>query len=230
MKRIWLTAVAVLLSASLARAADHRDGPAATADPAADINDVYAWMSPDGAKVWLVMTVFPDAKTTSKFSNAVKYVFRLNSRPATALLMTPTERTNIVCTFDTAQKISCWLTNMDNSVGAYVSGDASATAGIESADKKIKVFAGLRDDPFFFNLTGFNNVAGVVKQAAGGLMFDTNGCPKLDMQTSMAAVNGLKTGSNDFKAFNALAIVISVDKALVTKGGPLLGVWASTNK
>ena len=66
--------------------------------------------------------------------------------------------------------------------------------------------------------------------AAGGLMFDTYGCPKLDAQTSMSAVSGLKTGGYDFKAFNALAIVISVDKALVTKGGPLLGVWACTNK
>lgn len=42
-------------------AADHRDGPGVRADPAADINDVFAWMGPSANRVYLVMTVFPFA-------------------------------------------------------------------------------------------------------------------------------------------------------------------------
>ncbi|TMA23646.1 MAG: DUF4331 domain-containing protein, partial [Deltaproteobacteria bacterium] len=55
---------------------------------------------------------------------------------------------DIVCTFDAAQKLSCWAGN------EYVSGDASNPAGLASGSGKLRVFAGLRDDPFFFNLHG----------------------------------------------------------------------------
>jgi hypothetical protein len=34
---------------------------------------------------------------------------------------------------------------------------------------------------------------------------------------------------NDFNGFNVLAIVLEVDKSLVTKNGALLSVWGSTN-
>jgi hypothetical protein len=43
-------------------AADHMDAPAVTAEPAADINDIFTWMSADGANLNLVMTVFPSAR------------------------------------------------------------------------------------------------------------------------------------------------------------------------
>jgi hypothetical protein len=35
---------------------------------------------------------------------------------------------------------------------------------------------------------------------------------------------------NDFNGFNVLAIVLEVDKSLVTKNGALLSVWGSTNR
>ncbi|HMC94667.1 MAG TPA: DUF4331 family protein, partial [Polyangia bacterium] len=54
-------------------AADHRDGPAATADPAADITDVYAWMSADKTKVDLVMDVYPNAPAGAMFSDQTLY-------------------------------------------------------------------------------------------------------------------------------------------------------------
>ena len=34
--------------------------------------------------------------------------------------------------------------------------------------------------------------------------------------------------SNHFATFNALAIVVSIDKSLLTKGGPFVSVWAGT--
>src|SRR5450432_1331316 len=210
------------------RAADHKDGPAATADPSADITDVYAWMSSDKTKVNLVMDVYPNAPAAAMFSDQVLYAFHLNS--AATFGGTATE-TKIICGFDTAQKITCWVGGTET-----VTGDASATTGISSTSGKTKVFAGLRDDPFFFNLTGFKATAAAVVAAAGGLTLDAAGCPMLDSATSTALVGQLAHGAagaaptSDFAGQNVQSIVIQVDTALVTPGGKLLGIWASTHK
>jgi hypothetical protein len=212
------------------RAADHRDGASVLADPATDINDVFAWT--DGTKVHLVMTVHPAATTTSKFSNSALYTFHTTSR---ASYGATAQKEDIVCRFDASQNIECWAGT------EYVTGNASATTGIESASKKLKVFAGLRKDPFFFNLDGFKAVATTVTSVKGSLTFNANGCPQLDAATSTALVNQLKGSPpasmggmpgapvDFFAQLNTLAIVLTVDKAVVTKGGPIMGVWGSTN-
>jgi len=224
--------VAALSAAPIARAADHRDGPAATAAPATDINDVYAWMATDAARVYLVMTVFPAATTASRFSDTAKYVFHLNSSAGYGMTQTETQ---IICTFDTAQVISCWVTRAGETE-AYVTGDASGEAGIMSDPAGLRVFAGLRDDPFFFNLDGFNATTAAVASAAAGLTFDAANCPDLDLTTASTLVAQLSTAPGGgpaqdfFGALNTLAIVVTVDKTLVTPGGAILGVWGSTNQ
>jgi uncharacterized protein DUF4331 len=220
--------LAALLCTSAALAADHRDGAAVLTDPSTDINDVFAWTSSDGTKLNLAMTVFPAATTAAKFSNVAQYVFHTTSSPGYGMAATATE--DILCTFDTAQKISCW------GGGEYVTGDASGTAGIASSSGKLRVFAGLRDDPFFFNLDGFKETAHLVHGAAGSLTFDPAGCPALDQATSSALVTQLmsKPGGGApqdfFAGLNALAIVVQIDRALVTRGGTTVGVYASTRK
>jgi hypothetical protein len=234
-RRIRVRAVlgASILAATLAgaltlHAADHNDGPAAKADPTADITDVYAWMSSDKTKVNLVMDVYPNSPAGSKFSNAVLYVFHLSSSAAYGMAATETK---IICGFDTAQTVTCWVGNSE-----VVTGDASVAAGITSASGKTRVFAGLRDDPFFFNLTGFKATASAVAAAASTLTFDTSGCPTLPAATAGALVGQLSHGTagaapaNDFAGQNVHSIVITVDTALVTPGGKILGVWGSTHK
>src|SRR5262249_14253968 len=71
--------LALSMGSPLARAAVHRDGPKSKSDPTSDVNDVFAWMSSDASKVYLAMTVFPAATTTSRFSNTVQYVFNVYS-------------------------------------------------------------------------------------------------------------------------------------------------------
>ncbi len=208
-------------------AADHKDGPAVTADPAGDIADTYGWMSADKSKVTLVMDVYPNAPAGSKFSDQVLYVFHVNSMATYGAA--PTE-TKIICGFTAAQSITCWVGNNE-----MVTGDASAPAGIASTSGKTKVFAGLRDDPFFFNLTGFKATAAAVTAAASSLTFDATGCPQLDATTSTALVTQLGHGTsgaapaNDFAGQNIQSIVIEVSTSLLTPGGKILGVWASTN-
>src|SRR4051812_43419741 len=113
MRRIslWL-GFTVVLTGPLAHAADHGDGTstgiALALEPAADVNDVFAWMSPDASRVNLAMSVFPGATATSRFSDAVKYVFHTAS---VAAFLGPAVPRDIVCTFTNAipQVASCWL-------------------------------------------------------------------------------------------------------------------------
>jgi hypothetical protein len=219
-----MASVATIIGyAASALSADHQDGPATTSEPPADINDVYTWM--DGNDVVLAMTTYPAAPTGAQFSNNVQYVFHTAS--AAAGLGTTTNPVDVIATFDATQKISVWVGTAD-----YVNGDASPTAGLTSASGKVKVFAGLRSDPFFFNLDGFKQVALDV-QGATGLTFNEAGCPALGatgpvLVTQLATAPDGGAPANHFATFNGLAIVVSVDKSLLTKGGAAMSVWGGS--
>jgi hypothetical protein len=252
-KRLLIVAAfgaAVAVGALALRAADHGDSPAAAADPTADITDLFAWMNGDATKVNLVMDLYPNAPTTAKFSDSVLYTFHVTSKASFGA--TTGTATDITCSFTAAQIVSCWVGTAD-----FVTGDASAVAvvgdggagdgaatgdggvavptGITSASGKTRVFAGVRDDPFFFNIDGYHAVVAAVEAAAPSLTFDVAGCPAVDATTSMTLVNQLKTApdgsaaKNFFAGFNVLALVVQIDKTLVNSGGSILSVWASTN-
>ncbi|MHB1843926.1 MAG: DUF4331 family protein, partial [Deltaproteobacteria bacterium] len=218
-----------------ALAADHQDGPAVTNDPTADITDVFTWM-PDANHVALVMDVNPAASTSSLFSNTVKYTFHTVTRSTLPALggMSDAE-IDVICTFDNAfpQNVSCWVGSSE-----YVTGNASATTGLSSADGKVKVFTGLRDDPFFFNIDGFKAVAADVIAAKSSLTFDAAGCPQLPAATATALATQLGEAPDGgaavdhFLGLNVLAIVVTVDKSLLVTNPAhtAVGVWGSTNQ
>lgn len=216
-----------LLVPQLGLAADHTDSSAVIADPAADITDVFAWMDPSGDKLNLVLDI-PSGGAGSSFSDAVQYVFHVESSPAFG---TAGESTDIICTFDVNQAVSCWVGSE-----AYVTGDASSTAGLLDDSGQIRVFAGRRNDPFYFNISGFRNTISAVVAAAGSLSFDNAGCPALDGATSSTLVSALMTepdgspAQDDFAMGEVLALVVQVDLGLVNRGGPILAVWASTRR
>ena len=229
------SAASVLGTARPALASDHNDSPAVKADPAADINDVYAWVQ-DANTVILAMTVTPNAQSAgadgapgSKFSDAVQYVFHTTSQMSFGATAVTEE--DIIATFDASQKISLWVGSDD-----YVTGMANATTGLASADGKVRVFAGLIGDPFFFNLDGFNTPVATVDSVAASLTFGPTGCPQLDGPTAAALRGELQSSIDggpavdDFANFDALAIVVAVDKSLLTKGGLVVAEWASTNQ
>ncbi len=248
---------AVAALAGPALAADHADGPSATQglmDLTGDITDVYAFT--DANDVNLIMDVGTNSRSTSKFSNAIQYVFHV--RGITGLTDDAPLDSQVICTFDIAQKISCWVVNGTTTVN-FVSGDASSTAGITSSDGKVRVFAGPRNDPFFFNIEGFRAVTHFVAthSSAFGPVLTPGGCPQLDASgspVSSAAVrallksqsDGSTPGVDDFAKSgtaaaplgiatltgNVLSLVVAGPKAVFTNNGakPILGVWASTHK
>ncbi len=210
------------------RAADHEDSPSVRADPSADYGDVIAWMSSDAQRLNLLATVVRRATAESRFSDATVYVFHTQSHPAFGQPgATPVD---VSCTFEgtTTQTVTC------SGGGSTVTGDASNPAGITSDDGRLRVFAGLRNDAFFFNSSGFNATRGAVINAASGLSFDAAGCPALDDATADALVTTLQTtdGGAAVDAFgnaNILVLAVTIDKALVTTGGPIVSVYGSTH-
>ena len=140
-------------------AADHREAPLIREDLVADINDVYAFLSPtDPDRLVLAMTVnpfsVPSENVTYNFSPNVRYVFNIDSdgdAVADAKVMTSFQNQ------PGGQTFSVELLD-----GNVVTGDVTAPTEepdpnppviVEEGD--VQAFAGQRDDPFFFDVVGF---------------------------------------------------------------------------
>ncbi len=250
-----LAVVALLCAVSPAsRAADHRDGNTALADATTDITDVYAFMSSDGSKVELILDIQganTGAVAATQFSNAALYALHLSSGAAYNPAAPTADSDTIICKFDAsaAQNFQCWGPGSE-----YVTGATGTTAGVTSASGKMKVFAGLRDDPFHFNIRGFRATTAAVVAAAGMVPApftpDAAGCPVFTSGTTATTLQGVLrsdgaggAAADDFghngasppqsgvvTNGNILSIAIELDKTLLAKSGPVVSVWASTNK
>jgi hypothetical protein len=208
--------------AAMSRASDHLDSPASVANPAADIGDVYAWTSPEGKQLNLVMTLQGHA-----FSDRVQYVFHVDSGRAFGHT---TATTSIVCRFAAANAVKCNVGSADSAAG-----DPTRPAGIEGHNRRFRVYAALRDDPFY------NNVMGLIAAytAAGaaiknGAAVDGAGCAHFDEATVNGIVDQMghtQGGSAQNLLYNwtVSAIVISVDLSAVSEGGKFLAIWGSTS-
>lgn len=215
-----LLLAACLLTTLSVRAADHRDSPNILDEPAADIADIFAWTSSDTEAINFALTV-----PAAMFSDAVQYVIHVESSPAYGEAGSEVQ---IICQFEPDQTLECWVGTED-----YVTGDASSEVGLESASGRVRAFAGERDDPFFFNASGFRATLDIVNDAVPNLDFDGAGCPILDEATSNALINSLQDNGeavDNFAGLTAGSLVLQIDASLLTGSGPILAVWASTHR
>lgn len=220
-------AVAVVL-AGRGQAADRAAAAPATS-PMADITDVYAWMA--GSNLNLVMDVSPRDDGTHAFAPSVLYVFHLTSKPRIGLGETTGTETQVVCQFASNTSVQCWVTT-GGTAKDYVTGDPSNTAGVTSPTGKVKVFAGRRSDPAFFNASGFTTaMSGFAPQLAGVNVTDGAKCPdKVTLDKFVTLRTQLGSGSDAFAASNVMAIVVQIDRALVNTGtNTAVAVWGSTH-
>lgn len=242
MKGFKVAVVATALAASFApaQAADHLDGTQVMQpDASADIADVYAWMDADAAKVNLVMNVNHNATTASRFNSSIQYVFHVSSHAAFGPFAAAVSEKLIICTFAPNGRGACYLGTAGGNADAVVEDIDSLTGaetGVANTSGSMRVFAGLRNDPFFFNLVGFQRVASTVAAVASGLTFNAFGCPQLDGATAAALASQLAHGdkgadpTDTFAGLNVLSIVVQVDKALVSDAtNSIVSVWGSTN-
>jgi hypothetical protein len=204
-------------------ASDHLDTPTVIADPAADIGDIFAWTSTDGKRLNLVMDI-----VAHQFSDHLQYVFHVDSGKRFGKA---TATTLIVCRFDTAGIAECWVGDVD-----YVHGDASNFSGIEGKNRRFRLFAGLRDDPFFNNVKGARAMYGVAGSALKqGTRVDSAGCPQFDEATSHSILDTWRhtdggTATNFLAGWKSSSLVISVDLDVVTTGGDLLAIWGVVHR
>jgi hypothetical protein len=222
MKRLGLAlALAAACLTSAAMASDHLDSPKVITDPRVDIGDIYAWTSSDGRRLNLVMTIVGHA-----FDKNAEYAFHIDSGPR---FPDTTARTDIVCRFASMTQADC-LIGRDETI----QGDPGQTAGLKSASGRSLLFAGLRDDPFFNNVKGsrdaFNLAEATLKQ---GVPRDAAGCPAYTPQQTAAILDRWRhtdggPARNFLAGWTPASIVLSVDLALVNRGGPVLAVWADT--
>src|SRR5262245_48060898 len=111
-----------------------------------------------------------------KFSDHVRYAFHVDSGHSPGHT---TASVTLDCDFNTAVAPECRLDAVDRARG-----DASVAAGVMSEQRLFRVFAGLRDDPFFNNVRGTRaalNVAAAALKA--GIARDAAGCPRFDAAT-----------------------------------------------
>jgi hypothetical protein len=192
---------------------DHFSGPRALAGPAGDLTDVYAFPSPQRPGYLCVsLGVQPLAPAGALFSPDILYRFRM--RPVTkdgTRFPFAGEETEISVTlsFDApapsgqngtrVQEGTC--TTSDGQSARFVVGDEAGGRG-----DGLRVFAGRRSDPFFFDLA------------------------KVQESIATGRVAFTQPGTNNAHGFNLLSVVVELDcRSWLEQGrGPLLGVVGET--
>src|SRR5947199_10058348 len=172
-KAVW----SLLLSGAVAtgvtrsiRASDHKDGMLLAGDPAADIADLYTFRSPTNpANTVLVMTVSgfipPSEASTTFFDPNVLYQWKIdNTGDAVEDLVIQAFVTGAgghqVMHFHGPAAPAA-----TGAVSRIIDGPETATvrvtneaAPIVASRNGMTVFAGVRDDPFFFDLAQFKKI------------------------------------------------------------------------
>jgi hypothetical protein len=207
-----------------ALAADHRDAPGIAEDPRADINDVYAFINPNNSNVVIAMTVNPfsfGGAPMLAFSPDVLYEFNIDNTGDVK------EDLSIQATFTSAvpgpQMVNVLVPavqkgHKDSKPGhkpdggrkrdIALSGPANGT--VIDGTNGIRVFAGPRDDPFFFDLIYVFRLLGI--QPGGPL---TNRAPGIDF----------------FAGFNVSVLAVEVPSSyLVGRTGDILHIWGTTSR
>lgn len=182
---------------TVVEAADHAEAPGTSADAAADIGDFYAWHDSNINRLHLVMTYdaakAPAADQTATYDADVLYGFHIDNDGDSVSDIDIYVRYGQDENDEWGVQAVGLPSDIDPLAGAV---ETELTSGGNA-----KLQAGLFDDPFFFDLEGFNATL-----ASGTLSFD----PTRD---SIAGAN-------------ASAIVLQIPTADL--GGTDLQVWGTT--
>lgn len=216
-KMLWTGMLGLLTAGGLLWAADHIDAPAVTGPSSAslgsDITDVYAFQSPaDNSKMVFVINtqglLSPTATSTASFPSNVMYEMNIDNTGDNVedLVIQCLVQNNKLRVYGPVAPMSPGLssrvmtsgTMTETAVTAY-----GATAPSVGTNNGIRVFAGPRDDPFFFDLVRFKEII------AG-------------TQSSFRS-----PGVDAFAGTNVMSIVVEVPKNLLGAAATL-NVWAES--
>jgi len=194
--------VAVALPGRGGRASDHLDSPNTKKDGRTDLADLYVFHPKNAAgfqdrsRTVLVMTVNPAAGVISgtEFDPQARYEFAID-RNGDAV-EDDTLRVRVIGGVALVNHVTA-----TRNTPIAISRLEENGRGLGDVEGVVRLYAGVRDDPFFLDLNAFNAGAKFC-QGAGG------------------------TGSNFFKGFNSSAIVLEIPSGAI--GGGNIGVWART--
>jgi len=199
-------------------AADHIDAPAVTGpsgtSPANDITDVYAFQSPsDNSKMVFVINtqglLSPMASAGAQFPNNVMYELNIDNTGDNVedLVVQCLVQNNKLRVYGPVAPGTTGLNSTVKTNGpkteTAVTAYGAASPSVGTNNNGIRIFAGPRDDPFFFDLVRFKEVI------AG-------------TQTGFR-----NPGIDTFAGTNVMSIVVEVPKSLLGSAATI-NVWAET--
>ena len=212
-------AIAVGGGPSGADAADHLDAPGLTppgGDVRLDLTDIYAFRAARG-RTALVLNVngFSKAGQQATFATGVPSV-AATKRVSYNLRIDNNgdARQNVVLavTFGNPNKQGVQKLQIRRNGSVILNGKTSAFGKVVvNKGKGVRAFAGMRDDPFFFDLDGFLNI--------------------LSSQPGKSFLGCTSPRSDKFAGSNVSSIVLELNRSLLTRrGSSKIGVWATTNQ
>lgn len=216
-KKMLLTSViaAICLAGGIIYAADHIDTPAVTNQPS-DITDLYVFRAQDPSNLVFVANtqglLSMAASATAKFDENTVLEFNIDNNGDKI------EDLVIQCKYDAASnEMRVYGPILPSATGTKSKLEGSITAKttvtaytagapvIGNGATGIKVFAGPRDDPFFFDL---NRYKAILAGTAGGFN---------------------NPGTDTFAGTNVMSVVVEVPKSLLGGTGTI-NVWLETKK
>lgn len=223
-RRIALLALATsaiaapLVLMHVSRASDHADTPAIAANPGVDITDVFAFPSPENSdNVVLVMNVHPligpGASAGVSFDPNVLYQFKLDTDGDAIedkVIQLKFSGTGASQTVMVAGPVKPSLTGTQS-----VFEKPYATTGTInttfSPTRGMRVFAGAREDPFFFDLEQFFNIfPDRATPLSGVAVSDPNTPKQTTFRKPGSAVDFLSNGG-----YNVLSIVVEMPRSML---------------
>jgi hypothetical protein len=212
------------LMGSKSMAADHAESPGADADPAADLADVFLFVSPDNPKVLVGAMTFggrpaPRSRTDIPYCDP-KVIYVLNiGRANAAGAFTNQPVFKVVARFGVSPTGGCGvrLEGVPGSPGTF----SGPTETVITSSNALRAFAGRRNDPFFFDAEGYNGMIAAFASPppAGGYLVSSFGL-------------GTRARRDSFANRNITAIVFEMDADVVAPavGGvrPKIQAWATT--
>ena len=188
----WM--VLVCLAATPSLAADHAEAPGAAADSAADLADFYAWADGDSFTAIVTFAPLTAAGGEATYDGDVLYTVHVD-RDGDHM-----PDANIDLRFGQ---------DGDGAWGVQAVGVPGQSEPIEGAVETaidqggVRLWAGLADDPFFFDLAGFNDTLNT-----GTVSFDST--------------------RDGLAGTNVTAIVVEVPLADLADGSTTLSTWATS--
>ena len=218
-------AIAIVATVPLGtKAADHLDGPSLLTPPGgnlrADINDLYVFRAATPGRTVFALTTHPAAGFVSPLDYAtnVDYVVDIDRDGDAVADVAYVVRFGAVSSGSQPYTVTRYTGQNASTLSRGVELGGGVTGSAADLKGGARAFAGLRSDPFFFDLGAFlSQVAGVQGNLIPGVL-DTTGRMFCDANT------------NDFfSVLNTNAIVLEVSNDILTQDGSgRIGAWART--